>query len=224
MSVAVTCIVPVHNGERYLTETLRSILAQTHRPLELIVVDNASTDASGAIARSFGDAITVIRQEDRGPTTGRNLGITAARGDYLAFCDADDLFEPQKLARQVAHFAGRPDLDISLCTAESFWEPGLEDERARYEASGRTRATHALGTMLARRSVFERIGLLDPELVHGDHIEWFMRVVDAQLAVGILPEVLMRRRMHTESWSHRMSNLDPYFDLLRKRMRGRRAS
>jgi glycosyltransferase involved in cell wall biosynthesis len=222
VSAAVTCVVPVHNGRRYLGQTLRSILGQTHRPLELIVVDNASTDGSGALARSFGDAVTVIEHERRGPAAARNCGIRAASADYVAFCDADDLFLPEKLARQMACFARRPELDICLCTAEYFWETGLEEERRRYTAVGRTRATHDFGTLLARRDVFDRIGLIDEERARGEQLEWFLRAADADLVVEILPEVLALRRMHSESVTHRETSLDPYLDLARERFAARR--
>jgi glycosyltransferase involved in cell wall biosynthesis len=222
MRATVSCVVPVHDGERHLGETLQSILAQTHPPLEIIVVDDGSLDGSAALARSFGPPVSVIAQEQSGPPSARNRGIRAARGDFLALCDADDLFAPDKLARQVACFAARPALDICLSTAENFWEPGLEAERARYEAVGRTRATHHLGTMLARRSVFDRIGLLDETGPAIDHIEWFARVADAGLGVEILPEVLMHRRMHAASMSHTAASAEPYLDFLRARISARR--
>jgi glycosyltransferase involved in cell wall biosynthesis len=220
----VSCVVPVHNGRRYLAETLRSILGQTHPPLEVIVVDNGSTDDSAAIARSFGPPVTVIEQENRGPPGGRNRGIRAASGDYLAFCDSDDLFHPEKLARQVARFTARPELELSLCTAECFWESGLEEERARYERHGRTRATHAFGNLVARRDVFDRVGMLDESLVFGDQIDWFTRVAEAKLVVELLPDVLMLRRMHADSISHRSPSLDPYLDFIRERIASGRAS
>jgi glycosyltransferase involved in cell wall biosynthesis len=223
VSVRVTCVVPVHNGERYLAETLQSILAQTHGPLEVIVVDNGSTDASAAIARSLGDAVKVFQQEDRGPAGGRNRGVREARCDLVAFLDADDLFHADKIERQVARFAARPELDVSLCTAENFWEPGMEEESARYEAHGKTRGAYAFGTMLARRDVFERVGILDETLLHGDQIEWFMRVRDAALVVETLPDVLVSRRMHSESLSHRMSDPEPYLDAVMTRLAARRA-
>jgi len=223
MPATVSCVVPVHNGERYLGETLRSMLAQTHPPLEIIAVDDGSVDASVALARSFGPPVIVIAQERRGPPSARNRGIRAARGDYVALCDQDDLFAPEKLAHQVARFAARPTLDICLSTAENFWEPGLEHERAHYEAVGRTRATHHLGTMLVRRSVFDRIGLLDETRPAVEHVEWFARVADAGLSVEILPEVLLHRRMHITSMSHRATSPEPYLDFLRDRITARRA-
>ena len=98
----ISCIVPVLNGERYLTEAIASVLTQTEPPLEIIVVDDGSTDRTVELARSFGDAVRLVRQEHRGVSAARNHGVRVARGELLAFLDADDLYLPRKLAQQRA--------------------------------------------------------------------------------------------------------------------------
>jgi glycosyltransferase involved in cell wall biosynthesis len=219
MAQDVSCIVPVNNGERYLGETIASILAQTYEPLELIVVDNGSTDDSAEIARSFGDRVRLFQQVDLGPPGGRNRGIRESTSDFIAFCDADDLFLPEKIERQMAPLAARPEIDISLCTAECFWEEGLEDEEARYIELGRTQATHIFGTMLARRDVFDRVGFLDEDQFQSDGVDWFARAGDAALVVDVLPDVLVRRRMHRESITHRRPDMDAFIELVHRRIR-----
>lgn len=99
----VSVVIPCYNGAAYLRETLESALAQTHAPLEVIVVDDGSTDDSAAIAESFGPPVRVIRQENRGESAARNVGVRASRGDWIAFLDADDLWDPCKLEAQLAH-------------------------------------------------------------------------------------------------------------------------
>jgi len=222
-TATVACVVPVHDGERYLAETLRSILAQTHPPTEVIVVDDGSSDRSAPIAESFGQPVRVIRQENRGPASGRNRGVREARSELIAFLDADDLFYPRKLERQVGRFTARPELDVSLCTAENFWEPGMEAERATYAASGKTRFAHAFQTTMVRRAVFDRVGMMDETWLHGDYMEWLARVADAGLVVEVLPDVLVSRRMHRDSLSHRMTDRKPYLDIIRKRLVARQA-
>jgi len=93
----VSVIIPTHNYGRFLAETIESVLAQTLPPHEVIVVDDASTDDTPAVAALFGRRIIYHRQTNRGVSAARNLGIDRATGDWLAFLDADDLWEPEKL-------------------------------------------------------------------------------------------------------------------------------
>jgi glycosyltransferase involved in cell wall biosynthesis len=217
-SPLITCIVPVHNGERYLAETLESILAQEHEPIELIVVDDASTDGSPELAESYGPPVRVIQLESQlGPAGARNQGLREARGDYLTFLDADDLYRPRKLTKQLRVLEEHPDVDVCLCVGLNFWEPGLEEERDRYVAAGRLRMTHHLSTLLASRSVFDRVGLLN-ERTTGDAADWFLRATDLNLTIRLVDEVLLDRRMHPESLSHHSPVMDDYFELVRSRI------
>lgn len=98
----VSVVIPCYNGASYLRSTLESALGQTHSPLEIIVIDDGSTDNSAAIAESFGCPVRVIRQSNQGESVARNRGIDEARGDWIAFLDADDKWAPAKLSRQLA--------------------------------------------------------------------------------------------------------------------------
>jgi glycosyltransferase involved in cell wall biosynthesis len=98
----VSCIVPVFNGERFLREALDSIFAQTYRPIEVIVADDGSTDGSHAVLESYRGRLKCVSQATAGPAATRNLGGRASQGDMLAFLDADDLWKPEKLERQVS--------------------------------------------------------------------------------------------------------------------------
>ncbi|MEM9365517.1 MAG: glycosyltransferase family 2 protein [Planctomycetota bacterium] len=97
----VSVVIPCYNGSPFLPATLDSVLAQTHSPMEVIVVDDGSTDDSAAIAASYGNPVRVIRQKNQGESVARNLGMDQARGDWVAFLDADDLWNPRKLQAQV---------------------------------------------------------------------------------------------------------------------------
>src|SRR3982751_2380169 len=98
----VSVIIPVHNGAKYLRAALESVLAQTYSPFEVIVVDDGSVDDSGVIAQSFND-VRYIHQANQGVAAARNHGIEAARGDFFAFLDQDDLWTPEKLTFEVDH-------------------------------------------------------------------------------------------------------------------------
>lgn len=218
----ITCIVPCHNGARFLAEALDSILAQDHRPLEIVVVDDGSTDPSAEIAMSYGERVRLQRQAWAGPAAARNAGIAAATGEHIAFLDADDLYLEGKLALQLEELVRHPEADVCLCQAENVWEPGLEAEHERYKAVGKLRATYHLDCMLARRSVFEAVGGFDPALRFGDYVEWFFRVTDACLDVRVIPLVLVSRRLHEANHTRSAATLDGYIDLVHARICERR--
>ncbi|WP_172293325.1 glycosyltransferase family 2 protein [Pseudoruegeria sp. HB172150] len=112
-------IVPAYNVAKTLRETLHSLLGQTFTDLEVVVVDDGSTDRTVAVARSFGDPrIRVIQQPNRGLAGARNGGIAAARGEYIGFCDADDLWRPTKLAAHIAHLEANPHVGLSYSGSE----------------------------------------------------------------------------------------------------------
>jgi len=218
----ITCVIPVYNGERFLAETLRSVLAQRHPPVEVIVVDDGSTDASADLAEAFGGPVRVIRRRNRGAAAARHVGIAAARGELIAMVDADDLWHPDKLARQVERFAQRPELDVSLVVAENFWEEGLAAEEARYRAHNRVRATHSFTSILARRSTFLEVPI-DVAMTRTDCVEWFIRAAEAGVRIDVISDVLVYRRMHAASLSHAHPT-DQYLHLIKATLDRRRAA
>ncbi|WP_197439840.1 glycosyltransferase family 2 protein [Calycomorphotria hydatis] len=102
----ISVVIPCYNGARFLQETLQSATQQSHAPLEVIVIDDGSTDHSADIAKVFGDPVRVIRQQNQGESVARNKGIEEARGEWIAFLDADDFWKPEKLERQIAAIDG----------------------------------------------------------------------------------------------------------------------
>src|SRR5262245_56929726 len=176
----ISCIVRVFNGEGYLREALDSILAQTYRPLEVIVADDGSTDGTARVVASFGGQVRYIRQTNQGPSTARNLGIRVVIGAFIAFLDADDLWHPQKLERQIDRFNARPELDYCVTHAQNFWIPELNAEAKRYQRHriSRPLPAYVTGTLMARRALFNTIGLFNYALAHGDSTEWFLRAVE----------------------------------------------
>lgn len=191
----VSVIIPVHDGERFLAETLNSVLAQDQRPLEVIVVDDGSSDRSAEIARSF-EGIVLVQQERRGAGDARNRGVDRATGGFLAFLDADDLFEPGRLARQMAALDGDAALEAAFGRVSEFVDPSVpEAERASLRSPRESFASHMIWAMLIRRSAFERVG---PFAV-GESVEavdWYARALYAGLRSTMLDEVVLRRRLH----------------------------
>lgn len=108
----VTVIVPTYNCARFLPEALNSILAQQYPNLEIIVVDDGSSDGSADIAETYGSPVRVIRQENQGPAAARNRAAKEAKGEYFAFLDGDDIWLPEKLKVQVEHLLAHPEIGV----------------------------------------------------------------------------------------------------------------
>ena len=123
----VSVIIPVFNGEKYLGEAIESVIAQTYRFVETIVIDDGSTDNSASVARRFGESVKYFHQTNQGTGAARNRGASLSGGDFLAFLDQDDLWLPDKLYRQMQVFAAVPDLDIVFGHLRQFHSPDLDE-------------------------------------------------------------------------------------------------
>ncbi len=199
----ISCIVPVYNGEKYLAAALDSILAQTYRPVEVIVVDDGSTDRTQFIAASYGEAVRYLSQPNAGSPHARNLGVRSARGEFIGFLDADDLWHRKKLTRQMARFEARPELDLCVTHLQRFWVPQLQNERQRF--AGHRFAERLPGyvtqTLLARRRLFDSVGYFDTSRRLGDPMDWFLRAAEQGAAMELLPDLLVYQRMHENNLS-----------------------
>jgi glycosyltransferase involved in cell wall biosynthesis len=199
----VSCIVPAFNSARYIAETLDAIFAQTYRPIEVIVVDDGSTDGTDEIVARYGESISCVRQRNAGPATARNRGWKLAQGDFIAFCDADDLWHPEKLARQMAQFAAHPQTDWCVTHVQNFWIDELSWQRACIDGHPLTKPQPGFNTqcLLIRRHVLEKMGGFDARFRHADDTDILIRARDAGFVHAVLPDVLVRRRVHFTNYS-----------------------
>ena len=224
----ISCIVPTFNGERYLPETLDSIFAQTYPSLEVIVADDGSTDGTAALVASYRRRIRYLRQDNQGPAAARNLGISAAQGEFIAFLDADDLWHPDKLERQMARFRARPELGYCVTHVQNFWIPELraEAEKYRNHRISQPLPGYLSQTLLARRDVFTAVGLFDTALAHVDSTEWFLRAAKKGTVMELLPDVLSYRRLHSENRSRLMasSSREEFLHILKRSLDSRRTN
>jgi glycosyltransferase involved in cell wall biosynthesis len=121
----ISVIIPVYKVEKYVAATVESVLAQTYKNFELLIIDDGSPDKSIEICQQFTDnRIKIIRQENRGVAAARNTGIRHAQGEYLAFLDADDLWTPEKLAKHIEHLDNSPTVGVSFCRSAFIDELG----------------------------------------------------------------------------------------------------
>jgi glycosyltransferase involved in cell wall biosynthesis len=207
----ISCIVPVFNGERYLAEALESILKQTYRPLEIIVADDGSTDGTATLVASYGDKVEYRFQPNAGVAAACNLGVQVSRGEFIAFLAADDLWHPQKLVLQMSQFQNRPELDLCLTHMQNFWIPELraEEERFRNQPIAQPWPGYLPQALLARRAVFETVGLFDTTLRYEDAKDWFLRAAERGTVIELLPEVLAYRRLHRTNISREKATASP---------------
>ena len=197
---AVSVIMPAYNREAFLAEAIESVLAQTYRPIEIIVVDDGSTDQSADIARSY-EEVRYIYQTNQGPAVARNRGLAIAQGEFISFLDPDDLWLPNKLAVQVEHLIEHPDVGLNVCRIENFLDPGVSLPPGGGDVPLMKEQIN-LGTMLVRREVFSQVGDFDPGYSVADDLDWVTRAKDLGVPITILPDVLMRRRVHEANLSH----------------------
>lgn len=205
MSALVSVVIPNYNYAKYVREAVGSVLAQTYSPLEVIVVDDGSTDESESVLAEFGDAIKLVRQKNQGVSAARNNGIAESSGEYVAFLDADDVWMPEKIARQIELFENDSALGLT--------HVGVED----IDAEGNVLATNLDGLsgevaadlllleravilgggsgLMVRRDLLAEIGGFDTRL--STSADWDLFYQSARRRpVGFLPEVLLKYRVH----------------------------
>ena len=203
MTAQVSVIVPVRNGERYLGAAIESILKQSYAPSEVIVVDNGSVDGSAAVAQRFGPPVQVLTEPVPGPAQARNFGIRAASGDFIAFLDADDLWDPLKLEHQISIMLQQPEVDLVFANMREFISPDLTDAQ---QANMSPRADDYRGmcasTLLARARAFQIAGAM-PQIPIGEFVAWYGLAQTAGLKSHLIPEVLVKRRIHLTNMSRR---------------------
>ena len=194
----ISVVIPVYNGARYLSEALTSVLSQDYHPLEVIVINDGSTDDSVEVVRRFGAAITYYQQPQQGASAARNRGVALAQGALLAFLDADDLWTKDKLHEQGSALAAAPNLSMVFGQVEQFYSPELVETAALPTLGDRqTLAGLHVGAMLIRRAAFEQVGLFDQQWQVAHFLEWYGRAQAVGLKSLVLPNLVMRRRIHT---------------------------
>ena len=204
---AVSAIIPTYNCARYLPEAIDSVLAQTYRDFEIIVVDDGSTDNTQEVLAPYGDRVRVIKQPNQGRSAARNTGILAARGEYVAFLDADDLWLSRKLGKQMAFLEARPDVRWVYSDYAMFDEGGRQCESVfcarRVACLPETQAVlHALpggivwtGTVLVEASCFKEVGAFDSSLPVSEDSDMWVRLA-CRFAAGCIRDTLALYRRH----------------------------
>lgn len=199
----VSCIVPVYNGERFLAETLASIFAQTYKPIELILIDDGSTDGTRAVVEPYRDRLQYIRQDQAGVAAATNHGIRTAQGEFISFLDADDLWLADKTEKQMNLLAAMPHAGASVTLIQNFWMEELRHEEIAMQNHRHAKPMpgYAFQSLLVRRAALDHVGLLDESLHQATKTAWFFQAQHLGIHIELLDEVLVKRRMHLASYS-----------------------
>lgn len=195
---------PAYNAEAYIVEALESVLCQNYVPMEIIVVDDGSTDATAARARTLDSRISVLSQAHAGIFTALNRGIRAARGEWLAFHDADDLWTATSLADRFAAFSSVNAPECVFGHVQNFYSPET-DRTFRERVICPPDPLPGIGyyTLLQRRQDFLRVGFFEQAWRVGSFIEWWERATALGLKHVVVPQVVLCRRLHLNNTSLR---------------------
>lgn len=210
----VSVIIPTYQSVQFVRETIDSVLAQTYRDYEVIVVDGGSTDGTRRVLNSYGNRIRVISQNGKGISNARNVGVLESKGEYITFVDSDDLWLPNKLEVQVKFMGGKPNI-VGLIYSDAlfFAEKNIDEpknERAfQITKPYRGRAIKHLfmanfiptSTVMVRKLCFEKFGLFDESLSICEDRDMWIRVAES-FEIDYQDVVLAKIRLHTGSLTH----------------------
>lgn len=193
----ISVVIAAYNAETYVAEAVESVLGQTRRPDEVIVVDDGSTDRTPQVLAGFGDRIVRLSQPNRGQAVAVNRALAHAAGDALAFCDADDLWKPRKLEWQEAVLAGSEAIEAVFGDIRQFVSPDVPDaDQARLRPPQDVVRGESKQAMLVRKSALARIGPFDDALPATFFIEWLGRAKRLGLKTGYVEQTVAERRLH----------------------------
>lgn len=213
MDPLISVILAVYNQEKYVAETIESILAQTFQEFELLILDDGSTDNSAQIIREFATKDTRIRaffETNAGRSTATNYLVNQAKGEWCAILDADDLMLPHRLEKQLAFHQANPGIHASSSDCYYINEKGNMFGTQHYEGfttvtdfeqnrGKKEFITCSYTGMMVSRDVFIKIGGLTKNFELCDDFEFFNRLVDYGFVLLVIPEVLVKYRIHSSA-------------------------
>lgn len=192
---AVSIVVPTYNRAAFIGDAIASIRNQGMDDLEILVVDDGSTDETEAAVRATGDSVVYLAFEHHGVGAARNRGVTTARGELIAFLDSDDSWPPGSLAARHRHLATHPKTDV-VYGRTLVRNTGTVRKRFGGYAEDTPLEFPTLGSMLCRRSVFDVVGLFDEALEHAEDVEWFARMKENAIPTDTIDDITLEYRIH----------------------------
>jgi glycosyltransferase involved in cell wall biosynthesis len=200
VSLTVGVIVPVRNAARHLGRALKSVLSQQPAPVDVVVIDGASDDDSVSVAQAF-PGVRVVAQQGRGLAAARNQGLNVVSGALVGFCDSDDRWSGDALAVRVATFKNHP--EAMAVTGRVLMEriEGAVPNSAQIERLGGSVPGFTPGALLARRQLFDSVGLFDADLTIGCDSDWFVRLQQSSAPWAQIETVVLHKGARGDSLS-----------------------
>ena len=200
----VSVIIPAYNRERYLSQAIESVLAQSYRPIEIIVVDDGSTDNTAQTIIKY-DNVRYLWQQNQGVASARNKGISAACGEIIAFLDSDDVWPQDRLTLAVRHLHKFPESGYVLGKQIMFVEPGaVAPPWVKPEWLAVPQDASNTGVLVVRKETFDRVGLFNTEYSESEDTEWLVRAKEKGVRMSRIQEVFVLARIHEENLSNKM--------------------
>ena len=212
----VTVVIPTYNRRDLVHEAIASVTAQSYPDCEVIVVDDGSNDGTGEVVRRFG-GVRYVYQSNCGVSAARNVGVACGRGELIAFLDSDDLWQPDKLAHQVALFEQYP--DVQICQTDEIWvRNGVRvNPHHKHRKTGGDIFARSLelclvspSAVMMRRALFARLGGFDEALPACEEYDLWLRIT-ARLPVHFIAlPLVVKRGGHADQLSHRFWGMDRF--------------
>ena len=223
----VSVILPVKNRARYVGEALASVVSQDYRPIDVTVIDAASTDGTRDIALEFEkEGVRLVDQIGNGVATAWNQGIDHSQGTFLAFISSDDRWLPGKLSRQMTVMLDDPALMFTITSFRYFLQPDCAIPATFNRALlGRPLLGRIMETLVARREVFDSVGRFDAGFETAEDVDWYARANDAGVPMRALDDILLEKRIHDDNLSASGAQNTPHLmEALHRSIRRRRGS
>jgi glycosyltransferase involved in cell wall biosynthesis len=212
---AATVVVASHNGEKFLAETLESAFAQSFDSFEVVFVDDGSEDGTAEIAKSF--PVRYVHQSNLGLAAARNTGLENARGEFIAFLDDDDILPPTKLELQVGYLRQHPEIGCVLGRQEWIFDgvtpPNFQHDPIFGELGG-----IQFVTAMIRRQVLQDMGGFDPSFRYAEDRDLFVRLREHDVEIAVLPNVVLRKRLHGSNMTMNAPTTHPMLRSLREKL------
>ena len=189
--LSLSIIMPVFNGAAFLPEAVKNIKQQGYQPLEIVIVDDGSTDETARIAAEFKDRVNYVYQTNQGPSAARNKGLEIAGGEIIGFLDVDDQWPEGTLQVMMDNFNQHPETEIVMGKVKNWWV--RDDKREEFSAPY---IGVNIGAALFRKEVFAKIGNFDPNLRYGEDIDLFMRAREQGVKTMALDRVTLIYQLH----------------------------